>query len=238
MSGARSRAGRQAYVVCALIEESENLQAEAATKLAEELRTGALEGLRVGLLHGAMKVAEKDAAMEAFRAGEIDVLTSTTVIEVGVDVPNASVMVVWNAERFGLAQLHQLRGRVGRGAHASHCLLLTSRKYDPTGRISPKGEEGLEPVRRRIKALLDSGDGFVIAEEDLRLRGPGEMYGTRQHGMPEFRIARLVEDPRVLEEAREAAGWLIARDPELRAKEHAALRERVEEARRRTLSRR
>jgi len=219
--------GRQAYVVCPLVEESENLQAEAATKLAEELQTGAFADLRVGLVHGAMKVADKDAVMESFRAGEIDVLTATTVIEVGVDVPNAGVMVILNAERFGLAQLHQLRGRVGRGPYTSFCLLLTQRKYDPTGRIRPAGEEGLEQARRRIKVLLEQSDGFAIAEEDLQLRGPGEFYGTRQHGLPDFQVARLVRDPRVLEEAREAAFWLIEHDPDLRGRGQAMLRERV-----------
>ncbi len=223
--------GRQVYVVCPLIEESEKLQAKAATELAEELRQGVFADLRVGLLHGAMKVAEKDAVMEAFRAGEIDVLTATTVVEVGVDVPNASVMVVLNAERFGLAQLHQLRGRVGRGQYGSYCLLLTQQKYDPTGRIRPDTEEQLDLARRRIQVLLEQNDGFKIAEEDLQLRGPGEFYGTRQHGLPDYQIARLVRDPEFLEQAREAAFRLIEQDPELRHAEHRVLRERVAELR-------
>jgi ATP-dependent DNA helicase RecG len=225
--------GRQAYVVCPLVEESENLQAEAATKLAAELQQGVFADLRVGLLHGAMKVAEKDATMEAFRAGEIDVLTATTVIEVGVDVPNASVMVILNAERFGLAQLHQLRGRVGRSEHASHCLLVAQQKYDPTGRMLPGAEEGLDTARRRLQVLIEQTDGFAIAEEDLRLRGPGEFYGTRQHGLPEFQVARLVRDARVLEEAREAARWLTQHDPQLLEPEHTVLRQRVAALRRR-----
>jgi len=220
-------AGRQAYVVCPLIEESENLQAEAATKLAEQLQQEVYADLRVGLLHGGMKVAEKDAAMEAFRAGEIHVLATTTVIEVGVDVPNATVMLILNAERFGLAQLHQLRGRVGRGAHESHCILLSDRRHDPTGRITPAGDEALEGVRHRLRVMIQESDGFKIAEEDLLLRGPGEFYGTRQHGLPDFRLARMAREFGVLEEAREAAFWLVERDPTLRGYEHAALRKQV-----------
>jgi len=224
--------GRQAYVVCPLVEESEHLQAEAAVKLAEELQKGEFSDLRVGLLHGAMKVAEKDAVMEAFRAGEADVLVATTVIEVGVDVTNAGVMLILNAERFGLAQLHQLRGRVGRGPFTSHCLLLTHQKYDPTGRIKLGGEEeSREDARRRLKVLIEQSDGFVIAEEDLLLRGPGEFYGTRQHGLPDFRLARMVRDVKLVEEAREIAFWVTEQDPELRRPEHAVLRGRVEEVR-------
>jgi ATP-dependent DNA helicase RecG len=219
--------GRQAYVVCPLIEESEKLQAEAATKLSEELAREVFPELRVGLLHGAMKVAEKDAAMEAFRAGEVDVLTTTTVIEVGVDVPNATVMLVLNAERFGLAQLHQLGGGVGGGAHESHCLLLSDRRHDPGGRITPQGDESLQAARRRLQVMLAESDGFKIAEEDLLLRGPGEFYGTRQHGLPDLRLARMAREMGVLEEAREAACWLVDQDPELAASEHAALREQV-----------
>ncbi len=214
--------GRQAYVVCPLIEESEKLQAEAATRLAGELEREVFPDLAVGLLHGAMPVAEKEAVMESFRAGEKDMLCATTVIEVGVDVPNATVMVILNAERFGLAQLHQLRGRVGRGGHESHCLLLTDRKYNPLGRITPAGED-LSLARGRLKVMLDTTDGFRIAEEDLMLRGPGEFYGTRQHGMPDFRLARMARDAGVLEEAREAALWLVEQDPDLARPEHGAL---------------
>jgi ATP-dependent DNA helicase RecG len=155
------------------------------------------------------------------------VLTTTTVIEVGVDVPNATVMLVLNAERFGLAQLHQLRGRVGRGAHESHCILLSDRRHDPTGRISPAGDETLEGVRRRLRVMIEESDGFKIAEEDLLLRGPGEFYGTRQHGLPDFRLARMARELGVLEEAREAALWLVERDPALGGREHGALRQQV-----------
>ncbi len=222
--------GRQVYVVCPLIEESEKreprcrLQAEAATKLAEELRERVFPELRVGLLHGAMPVAEKDAVMETFRAGAIDVLCATTVIEVGVDVPNAAAILILNAERFGLAQLHQLRGRVGRGEHESHCILLADRKYDPSDGLAPAAEESLGQARRRMKVMQEESDGFAIAEEDLLLRGPGEFYGTRQHGLPDLRMARLVQDVGVLEEAREAARRLIEEEPERTREEQAGLR--------------
>jgi len=218
--------GRQAYVVCPLVEESEVLQAEAATKLAEQLRQEVFPELEVGLLHGAMPVAEKSAAMESFRSGATSILCATTVVEVGVDVPNATVMLILNAERFGLAQLHQLRGRVGRGDHESHCLLVTDRKYHPLGRIAPAVEE-LSQARSRLQVLLETTDGFTIAERDLLLRGPGEFYGTRQHGLPDFRLARLSRDVRVMEEARDAAGWLIEQDPKLQRPEHRALRDQV-----------
>jgi ATP-dependent DNA helicase RecG len=218
--------GRQAYVVCPLVEESEALQAEAATQLAERLQREVFPDLEVGLLHGAMPVAQKDAAMESFRAGEKAMLCATTVIEVGVDVPNATVMLILNAERFGLAQLHQLRGRIGRGGHESHCILLTDRKYHPLGRIAPAIEE-LSQARSRLQVLLETTDGFTIAERDLLLRGPGEFYGTRQHGLPDFRLARLTRDVRVMEEARAAAAWLIEQDPELTRAEHGPLRQQV-----------
>lgn len=220
--------GRQAYVVCPLIEESETLQAEAATKLAEQLQRDVLADLRVGLLHGAMPVAEKDSVMEAFRACEIDVLCTTTVIEVGVDVPNATIMLVLNAERFGLSQLHQLRGRVGRGGHESYCILLSDRKYDPSRALDLDAEELLGQAQRRLRVMQEQSDGFTIAEEDLLLRGPGEFYGTRQHGLPDFRLARMARDVGVLEEAREAARWLIERDPVLERPEHAELRRHVQ----------
>ena len=223
--------GGQAYVVCPLIEESEELQAEAATKVAEELQQGDFSDLRVGLLHGAMRVGEREAVMAAFRAGDLDVLTATTVIEVGVDVPKATIMMILNAERFGLAQLHQLRGRVGRGGHQSYCLLLTPARYDPTGRIAPAGEEAVGLARRRLQVMVETNDGFAIAEQDLLIRGPGELYGARQHGLPDFRLARLAGDLGVLTEAREAAFALVEGDPELKASEHRGLRGQVEELR-------
>ena len=185
-------AGRQAYVVYPLIEESEKLEdVRAATQMAEEW-TRALPGARVGLLHGRLKSAEKDAVMSAFGAGELDVLVATTVIEVGVDVPNASLMVIEHAERFGLAQLHQLRGRVGRGAAASACFLVSH------GRLS-------DEAKARLDVMVRTDDGFLIAEKDLEIRGPGDFFGTRQWGLPTFRVSRLVRDQPLLERARQEA---------------------------------
>jgi ATP-dependent DNA helicase RecG len=197
--------GRQAYVVCPLVEESEKLaQLKAATALAERLRQEELHDLRVGLLHGQMSVIERDEEMELFRAGMRDVLVSTTVIEVGVDVPNATVMLIEDAERFGLSQLHQLRGRVGRGQHKSTCVLLGD----------PKTDEG----RARIKVMTKTQNGFEIAEHDLNLRGPGEFYGTRQSGMPDFRLANIIRDVDVIQQARDAAFELVRSDPHLERK--------------------
>jgi ATP-dependent DNA helicase RecG len=201
--------GRQAYIVCPLVEESEKLAAQAATDLAERLQREVFPDLKVGLLHGQMRPAEKDAAMDDFRAGRTHVLVTTTVIEVGVDVPNASVMVVEDAERFGLAQLHQLRGRVGRGEHQSYCVLLGDAR-------TPEGEA-------RLQVMASTTDGFRIAEEDLRLRGPGEFYGTRQSGLPSLRIANVVRDLGVLEQAREDAQQLVEGDPDLAEPEHRIL---------------
>lgn len=207
-------AGRQAYVVCPLVEASEAVEARAATEWAERLRK-ALPGFRIGLLHGRLKPPEKEAAMEAFRSGETQILVATTVIEVGVDVPNATVMVIEGADRFGLAQLHQLRGRVGRGEHRSYCLLVAD----------PQSEEG----RRRLEVFTRTEDGFAIAEEDLALRGPGELFGTRQHGLPDLVLANPVRDLPLLEAAREEAETLLADDPGLVRPEHAALRRAVRE---------
>ena len=230
--------GRQAYIVCPLIEESEKLQAEAATRLAEDLQQRVLRDLRVGLLHGRLKPAEKDAVMEAFRAGTVQVLACTTVIEVGVDVPNATVMVILNAERFGLAQLHQLRGRVGRGAAQSYCLLVTDSQYRPGARLIADlsaalgtGDEAASQAQRRMEIMTRQGDGFVIAEADLELRGPGDFYGTRQHGLPDLRLARAVQDVELLQQAREEAFLTVERDPALARPEHAALRARVAQIR-------
>ncbi len=178
--------GRQAYVVCPVVEESQ--QMEAVMEVFDRLRSGLLAGYRIAFLHGRMPTVEKERVMGAYRAGEIQVLVSTTVVEVGVDVPNATVMVVEDAGRFGLAQLHQLRGRVGRGDRQSYCILL----------CTPKTEE----ARQRLEVLVKNTDGFIIAEHDLRLRGPGEFFGTRQHGLPEFRLARLPEDWPLLQLAR------------------------------------
>jgi ATP-dependent DNA helicase RecG len=185
-------AGRQAYVIYPLVEESTKVDLKAATEMADHLQQDVFPAYRVALLHGRMKQDDKDRVMSAFARGEFDVLVSTTVVEVGVDVPNASVMVVEHAERFGLSQLHQLRGRVGRGAHQSYCVLLYQ---------SPLSENG----RERLKALTDTTDGFEIAERDLALRGPGDFFGTRQSGMPTLRVGDLLRDHRLMEEARREA---------------------------------
>jgi len=206
------RKGHQAYVVCPLVEETEASDLKAATEMAERLQAGPFRDFRVGLIHGRLPFDAKDAVMRAFKAGEIDVLVATTVIEVGIDVPNASVMLVEHAERFGLAQLHQLRGRVGRGAARSYCILLAN-------------EPMSEDARQRLDAMVKTQDGFRLAEVDLEIRGPGEFFGTRQSGLPEFRTAGLVTYARLLEEARQDAAQLVGRDPGLRLPEHRVLRE-------------
>ncbi|HEX2863277.1 MAG TPA: ATP-dependent DNA helicase RecG, partial [Deinococcales bacterium] len=204
------RAGRQAYVVTPLIEESEALaETLAATRLAEDLRM-ILPEARIDLLHGKMPPAEKDGVMNRFRAREFDILVSTTVIEVGVDVANATVMVIENAERFGLSQLHQLRGRVGRGAKQSYCVLIAG--------------EHTKKTRERLKVIEASTDGFKIAEADLKLRGPGELRGTRQSGLDDLKLGDLSEDAGVIEEARNLAKEILAADPRLERPENAALR--------------
>jgi len=192
-------AGRQAYVVCPLIEESETSQARAAEAEAERLRRGELRDYRVGLLHGRLRPADRRELMARFKARELDVLVSTTVIEVGVDVPNATIMIVQEADRFGLAQLHQLRGRVGRGAEQSYCLLVSRAK-----------EELTDNARERLRALVETTDGFELAEKDLELRGEGQLLGTRQAGISEFRFTRLRADRELLERARELAGELVS----------------------------
>jgi ATP-dependent DNA helicase RecG len=204
--------GRQVYVVCPLVEESEVVDLEAATEMAHRLQREVFPDLAVGLLHGRMGYEDKEAIMRRFKAGEIHVLVSTTVIEVGIDVPNASVMLVERADRFGLSQLHQLRGRVGRGPWKSYCILLAAPR---------PGED----AQRRLEAMVATNDGFRIAEADLELRGPGEFFGTRQSGLPEFRVADLLRDAAILEEARREAMAIVAADPELRDPEHRGLRE-------------
>lgn len=202
--------GRQAYVVCPLIEESEKLQVQAATELAEHLQSEIFPDLKIGLLHGGMKSDEKDTVMSAFRAGQIHILVSTTVIEVGVDVRNATVMVIEDAHRFGLAQLHQLRGRVGRGDEQSYCVMIC--------------EGNNQDSITRMTTMASTNDGFVIAEEDLKLRGPGEFYGTKQSGMPELTIADIFRDIPILEIARKEAFAIIEKDPGLSSESFARLR--------------
>jgi ATP-dependent DNA helicase RecG len=202
---------RQAFVICPLIEESETLAVKAATTEYERLR-GVFPDLRLGLLHGAMKPAEKDQVMRRFRDHELDILVATSVIEVGIDVPNATVMVVEDADRFGLSQLHQFRGRVGRGKHQSYCYVLSA-------------EAGML-AQERLGVFQEISDGFRLAEEDLRLRGPGDFIGVRQSGMPELRIADLNDTP-LINLSRTIAAKLWEGDPYLRKPEHTALREKM-----------
>jgi ATP-dependent DNA helicase RecG len=207
--------GRQAYIVCPMVEENDELPDErkAVTGYANMLQKEVFPDLKVAFVHGKMKPKEKDAVMTAFAAHETDILVSTTVIEVGVDVPNAAVMVIENAERFGLSQLHQLRGRVGRGKHQSYCILISDNQNDET--------------KARLKVMTKTADGFKIAEEDLRLRGPGDFFGQRQHGLPGLRVADIGCDTQLLKEAQEAAEALLTSDPEL--KNYPATAERVTE---------
>lgn len=246
-------AGRQAYVVYPLVEESEKIDLEAAMQAAERLQTEEFPASRVGLLHGRMKSEEKAQTMKTFKEKGIDILVATTVIEVGLDVPNATVMVIEHAERFGLAQLHQLRGRVGRGPDESFCLLVSSavRSAATKEKIGMMGKEGAKQVgsslplpmetksyptlerpmptatqsaQQRLQAMATCADGFTIAEEDLRIRGPGEFLGVRQSGTPEFRVVDLIRDGKILEEARQEAFALIERDPELAHPDHQVLK--------------
>ncbi|MBI3597789.1 MAG: ATP-dependent DNA helicase RecG [Nitrospirae bacterium] len=203
--------GRQAYVVYPIVEESEKTDLKAATQMADHLQREVFPSMKIGLLHGRMPMDEKERVMEAFKKGQIQILVATTVIEVGIDVPNATVMIIEHAERFGLSQLHQLRGRVGRGRHRSYCILLAA---------APVSEEG----KRRLNTMVRSHDGFVIAEEDLAIRGPGEFFGTRQSGLPELRVANILRDAKLLEEAREEAWKVLSNDPQLNRPEHAALK--------------
>jgi ATP-dependent DNA helicase RecG len=200
--------GRQAFIICPLIEESESIRVRAAISEYERLSREVFPDLRLGLLHGRMPGPDKDHVMERFRSGALDILVSTSVVEVGIDVPNATVMLVEGADRFGLSQLHQFRGRVGRGREQSYCLLLAERP----------SEEG----RERLSIIERTYDGFLLAEEDLRLRGPGEFFGTRQSGMPDLRMARL-SDIGILERARSEAIHLFQKDPALKAEEHRLL---------------
>ena len=206
------REGNQAYVVAPLIEESDAIKVRSAEEIFDELRVR-YPDVRFGLVHGAMKQTEKDEMMLAFKEGKIQVLVSTVVIEVGIDVPNATIMVIENSERFGLAQLHQLRGRVGRGSKQSYCILISGSK----GEIAEK----------RNNIMVSTTDGFVIAEEDLKLRGPGEIFGTRQHGIPELNIADLVKNVDVLDKVRGIAEDIIDRDPQLGEPENMELKLRI-----------
>ena len=206
--------GRQAYIVCPLVEENEDIDANSVVELAEDYKNNVFKEFRVEYIHGKMRPKEKDDIMQKFKDGEIDILISTTVIEVGVNVPNASIMIVENSERFGLAQLHQLRGRVGRGDYQSYCIL----KYSG----------GSNVVRERMKIMQDTNNGFIIAEKDLELRGSGEFFGTRQHGIPEFKIANLFEDMPILQTVQALAIKIIDEDPNLAEEKNRELKRVVE----------
>lgn len=222
--------GSQVYFVYPLIEESEKLDLKAATVHFEELTTRVFPDLKLGLIHGRMSSDEKDSVMEQFKDRRVDILVATTVIEVGIDVPNASIMVIENAERFGLSQLHQLRGRVGRGSEQSFCILLTKRWIvrgaARVGRKKAETSLSLDQQRlaeRRLATMIATTDGFRIAEVDLELRGPGDFFGTRQSGIPEFKVANILTDTRLLEEAREDARALVEKDPRLQLPEHRSV---------------
>ena len=206
-------AGRQAYMICSMVEENGADDRKAVTEYARVLQEQVFPQLRVACVHGRMKGREKEAVMTAFAGGEADILVSTTVVEVGVDVPNATVMVIEDADRFGLSQLHQLRGRVGRGKHKSYCVLITDNRSEET--------------LARMRVMTQTGDGFRIAEEDLRLRGPGDFFGRRQHGLPALKVADLSWDMALLKEAQQAARALLDRDPGL--EDHPLIAQRTRE---------
>ncbi len=209
--------GRQVFIVCPMVEENDERpeSVKSAQEYAGELQAGVFSDLQVACIHGRMKPREKDSVMSDFAAGKYDILVSTTVIEVGVDIPNAALMIVENADRFGLSQLHQLRGRVGRGQHKSYCVLFSDSKTDT--------------ARSRLKIMTETNDGFLISQEDLRLRGPGDFFGSRQHGLPEMHVADLSADMRVLKQAQEEARLVLKKDPTLEAPENRPLKERIEE---------
>lgn len=206
--------GRQAYIVCPLVEENEEIEAKSVLELFEKYKTEVLKDYKVEYLHGKMRPKEKDKIMQRFKEGKIDVLISTTVIEVGVDVPNANIMVIENAERFGLAQLHQLRGRVGRGEYQSYCIL----KYQGNSEI----------IRKRMQVMQDTNDGFIISEKDLELRGSGEFFGTKQHGIPEFKVANLFEDMKLLKLVQSTVIKILEEDPLLELEKNDKLKKIVD----------
>ena len=206
--------GRQIYIVCPFVEENEEMDIKAVETLSKKYKEEIFKDYKVEMLHGKMKAKDKERIMQEFKNNEINVLISTTVIEVGVDVPNANIMVIENAERFGLAQLHQLRGRVGRGEYQSYCIL----KYDGNSSI----------IRQRMQTMTDTDDGFKIAEKDLELRGSGEFFGTKQHGLPEFKVANLFEDIPVLKQVQELAIKIEQTDSKLEKEENKELKELVQ----------
>jgi ATP-dependent DNA helicase RecG len=207
--------GRQVFIVCPMVEENDELpqNLKSAQEYAKTLQNEVFPDLGVRCIHGKMKAKEKDAIMADFAAGAFDILVSTTVIEVGVDIPNAALMIVENADRFGLSQLHQLRGRVGRGQHKSYCVLFS--------------DSQTQEAQARLKIMTETNDGFVIAQEDLRLRGPGDFFGSRQHGLPEMHVADLSADMRVLKLAQQEAQLTLANDPDLAQPENQPLKQRI-----------
>lgn len=205
--------GRQGYIVCPLVEENEEFDLKSANEYFEELSTGYFADYKLGLLHGKMKPKEKDRVMKAFSSGELNLLISTTVIEVGIDVPNSAIMVIENAERFGLSALHQLRGRIGRGKYKSTCILISDSKSEAT--------------KRRLNIIVNNKDGFKIADEDLSLRGPGDFLGNRQHGLPDLRIADIFSSSETLKLCGQAADELLATDPKLKLPENLQLRKEI-----------
>ena len=207
--------GRQVYIVCPLVEESEAIEAKAAEDLRDELKEKYFSDLNVEVLHGKMKPSLKDKIMEDFKNNKIQILVSTTVIEVGVNVPNATLMIIENAERFGLAQLHQLRGRVGRGSHKSHCILIYSSKTNV--------------CKERMEIMEETNDGFKISEKDLEIRGPGEFFGTRQHGIPELKVANIFKHIKILKLAQEESKFILKQDRNLEKSEHILLKQEIVE---------
>jgi ATP-dependent DNA helicase RecG len=206
--------GRQAYMVCPLVEENEEINAGSVLEMAEKYKNEEFKEYRVEYIHGKLRPKEKEEIMQEFKNGNIDILISTTVIEVGVDVPNSNIMVIENAERFGLATLHQLRGRVGRGEHKSYCIL----KYQGNSEV----------IKQRMKVMTDTNDGFVISEKDLELRGSGEFFGTKQHGLPEFKIANLFEDMDILKGVQSVATKIMEEDQKLEKEKNILLKKIVE----------
>jgi ATP-dependent DNA helicase RecG len=207
--------GRQAFIVCPRIKEKGRSILLSAESMFEHLRGKVFGDLRIALIHGGMKTGEKDNVMANFKEGKVDILVSTTVVEVGVDIPNATVMVIEHADRYGLAQLHQLRGRIGRGEHSSYCILI--------------GDPKTEASRERLSTISSVDDGFEIAEKDLDLRGPGEFFGTTQSGLPELKFGNLLKDFSIMEEARKEAFELVRNDPGLADARHAGIRESIRE---------
>jgi ATP-dependent DNA helicase RecG len=205
--------GRQAYIVYPLIEESYKTDLRAATSMYERLKKEDFAQFKIGLVHGRLKKEIRDKVMNEFKEGKIDILVSTMVIEVGIDIPNATVMLIENAERFGLSQLHQLRGRIGRGSYESYAILLP--------------QEQSEEAKRRLLAMVETQDGFKIAEQDLLIRGPGEFFGTRQHGLPELRVGHIVSDLKILELAKEEVNNLLAKDPQLTDPKYFLIKENL-----------